>query len=148
MSLFDKKIVDFIWRGVLGPPAVKHPRFFAVGSEQENWEGLFFTNKPICFLRAQLTLRILTRSSEGTQFFPVRKAALKSLFAGAALDFNAALRTGKNYVPSKDRVKMRSLSWALQKHIGLLVKNKPSQFIFISYRFWRKNNREFRGAGS
>jgi hypothetical protein len=73
---------------------------------------------------------------------------LKSLFAGAALDFNAALRTGKNYVPSKDRVKMRSLSWALQKHIGLLVKNKPSQFIFISYRCWRKNNREFRGAGS
>jgi hypothetical protein len=36
-------------KGGLGPPAVKHPRFFAVGSEQENWEGLFFTNKPICF---------------------------------------------------------------------------------------------------
>jgi hypothetical protein len=85
---------------------------------------------------------------EGTQFFPVRKVVLKSLFAGAALDFNTALRTGKNCVPSKDRAKIRSLSWALQKHIGLLVKNKPSQFIFISYHFLRKNSREFRGAGS
>jgi hypothetical protein len=37
------------WENELGPPAVKHPRFFAVGSEQENWEGLFFTNKPTCF---------------------------------------------------------------------------------------------------
>ena len=26
-------------RTPLGPCAVKHPRFFAVGSEQENWEG-------------------------------------------------------------------------------------------------------------
>jgi hypothetical protein len=85
---------------------------------------------------------------EGTKSFPVRKAALKSLFAGAALGFNTALRTGKNSVPSKDRVKTRSLSWALQKHVGLLVKNQPSQFIFISYHIWRKNNREFRGAGS
>jgi hypothetical protein len=36
-------------------------------------------------------------------------------------------------VPSKDRVKMRSLSWALQKHIGLLVKKKtlPIYFHFL-----------------
>jgi hypothetical protein len=72
---------------------------------------------------------------------------LKSLFAGAALDFNAALRTGKNYMPSKDRVKMLSLSWALQKHIGLLVKINPPNLFSFPTAFGEKTTESFVAQG-